>query len=120
MCWLALAPCRCEPAQAEKDPDAHGIRVLLFVRGARARCPQLVLSPFSSARRAWAEPRGDEVVEAPLIVPPSTASELIASESGAGATSVTSPPRLAGAPPRPFPPPPQGAGRPADGPPGRA
>ena len=85
MCWLALSPCRCEPAQAEKDPDALGIRVLLFVRRA---CPwgrarrQLALSPFS-ASLALAEPRGEAFVEAPLMVPPSTASEVIASESGA-------------------------------------
>ena len=49
---------------------------------------QLALSP-SWARRVLAEPRGERFVEAPLIVPPSTASEVMASESGVASTAVT-------------------------------
>ena len=95
MCWLALSPCRCEPAQAEKDPDASGTRVLLFVRsvsgpasGDAAGGGQLPgLSPLCA--RVRAEPRDEAVVDAPLMVPPSTASDVMASESGAGSTEVT-------------------------------
>ena len=50
---------------------------------------QLGLSPSSC--RAPPEPRGESVVDAPLMVPPSTASEVIASESGRASTAVTSP-----------------------------
>lgn len=33
MCWLALSPCLCEPAQAETDPvPRHRVRLLILIR----------------------------------------------------------------------------------------